>query len=238
MKPNGCMMHKLAALFAAVLTTGCLAGFGHAAVVPLENGLAAPELPADLTGISLENGLPQLAIGTAQSLAPAVSHHTPQARAPELSLRPSPGLITYSDFTLGRTSLAKLRQRTSDLNWRMPASSNTAHEWAFIRREVIGAEGLDALGEMFDVNEEERPWSDTTTVHVLAPTGNWFVPFATVAHEVDSLDTYDRYGLGGGAQMTIGKNTTLGTELIYFGERLNDANVRETRVMAHLEIQF
>ncbi len=232
-------MHKLAAVasaFAVVsVFSGLFSGVVRASLVVSDEKLAPPLLTADWVAPSTMDGFGQ---GSAQSATGTLKSMThPAAKAPELSLRPT-GIIAYTDFTIGRQSLAKLRQRTSDLNWRMPASTNTAKEWAFIRREVIGPEGLDALAEMFDVDEEERPWSDTTTVHVLAPTGNWFVPFATVAHEVDSLDNYDRLGIGGGAQMTIGKDMTVGTELIYFGERLNDANVRETRLLTRLQIQF
>jgi hypothetical protein len=230
-------MPKLTALFAALLAASVVSGTARASVEPLSADLAAPQLPEDLSAAMLSGGETSLQVGTV-GIEAGPPLHKAAARPPELTLRPTPGLIVYHDFMIGHTSLTKLRERTNDLNWVAPASSNTAQEWAFIRREVVGPEGLEALGDMFDVDEDERPWSDTTTVHVLAPTGGGFVPFVTVAHEVDSLDLYDRYGLGGGAQITIGKNTTLGTELIYFGDRLNSENAKETRMMAHLEIQF
>ena len=226
----------LTVLLAAVLATSVFSGMARGSVEPFSSDLAAPQLPEDISAAMLSDGDASLRVGTT-ALEPQPLHES-AARAPELSLRPTANLIVYRDFLVGHSPVAKLRERTNDLNWVSPASSNTAEEWAFMRREVIGPEGLDALGEMFDVSEDERPWSDTTAVHVLAPTGGGFVPFVTVAHEVDSLDIYDRYGLGGGAQITIGKNTTIGTEVIYFGDRLNSENARETRMMAHLEIQF
>jgi hypothetical protein len=230
-------MQKWTALLAAVLAASVVSVAAQASVEPISTDLQPPQLPENLSAAMLTGGDPSLRLGTT-TVNLSQSAHQAAAQAPKLSLRPTPGLIVYHDFLIGHTPLAKFRQRTSDLNWVAPASSNTAKEWAFIRSEVIGPEGLDALSEMFDVDEDERPWSDTTTVHVLAATGGGFVPFVTVAHEVDSLDVYDRYGLGGGAQITVGKNTTLGTELIYFGDRLNNENARETRMMAHLEIQF
>jgi hypothetical protein len=233
-------MLKITAMCAALVAASVMAGWGGAAwgsVEPMSADLAAPQLPDDLSAVMVSGVDAALRVGDVALAGPRVAHHA-AAKAPELTLGLAPGVIRFHDFMIGHAPLVKLRERTSDLNWIAPASSQTAKEWAFIRSEVVGPDELEALGDLFDVDEDERPWSDTTTVHVLAPTGGGFVPFVTVAHEVDSLDLYERYGLGGGAQISLGKNTTIGTELIYFGDRLNSENAKETRMMAHLEIQF
>jgi hypothetical protein len=162
--------------------------------------------------------------------------------APEelrLSLRPTNSFLTRGDLVLGRgTPFAN--HAVFGVFSGVFASTPDEAEWRFLRYGVLGPEGLDKFGEMFDVDETERPWSTTTNVHVLAPTHDWFVPFATVAHEVDSLDQFERYGFGGGTLINIDEHTTFGTEILYFGDQsdYNDTLSRETRLIARLQIEF
>ena len=105
------------------------------------------------------------------------------------------------------------------------------------------ADPLDALGELFDIDQSDRPWSSTTTVHLLALGGDVLgrlVPFASVAHEVDSLDAFERIGIGGGAQFRISSHATFNAELLHFGDQsgYNATLSRETRFLARIEIDF
>jgi hypothetical protein len=185
---------------------------------------------------------PQLEVGG--ELGVKVLHRpapAPTVTVPELSLKPSPTAHTsvYTEFTVGRLSAAAFTpDRPNNFAWRAPASTHFATESRFLRDEVVGPDLLDSLAERFDVNDDERPWSTTTTVHMLASTKDWLVPFATLAYEEDSLETYDRFGLGGGIQFNLDEHTTFGAEAIYFGDHVNDSLNRETRVLAKFEIDF
>jgi hypothetical protein len=163
------------------------------------------------------------------------SHHVV---APTLSLRPGFAHTTiYTEFTVGRIGRFHPEQPNT-FTWRAPASTNFEAESAFLRTMVVGPDFLDGLAERFDVNDDERPWSTTTTVHMLASTKDFFEPFATFAYEEDSVETYDRLGMGGGLQFRFDDNTTLGAEAIYFSDRVSDALPRETRFLAKFELDF
>jgi hypothetical protein len=112
-----------------------------------------------------------------------------------------------------------------------------------MRRATAGPSTLERLGQMFEVEEQERRSSTITSVHVLAPTGGWLVPFMTVAHESDANADMARMGLGAGAMIKLGRQANLGAEVVHFGgggERSAgvDGFGKETRFFTRLQLQF
>jgi hypothetical protein len=102
---------------------------------------------------------------------------------------------------------------------------------------------LETLGRYFDVAESDRPWSATTSVHLLGNTGlgsGQWVPFASVAREVAMSDEEERLGYGGGLSYYTTDKMSIGTELLYFGSRgdSNDAFEKESRMMLQLQWEF
>jgi hypothetical protein len=247
-----CMMHKwtisLAALVVATVLSspGTKANMGIASLSFFSNSLNPPQLSIDAPSVFLPSSDSQFSIDETQtSVFPKDidSNAFPTStmidpKKVELSMRPTGHFDAYPDFAVGENSLKAAHHPSDPMLWTAPPSSRSAEQWEFMQKLVLGPDFWDKVGDMFDVNDDERPWSTTTSVHVLAPTGNPFVPFATVAYEVDSIEVYDRIGLGGGAQISLSKNITLGADLVYFGDRLNETTSQETRAMARLEIQF
>lgn len=152
-----------------------------------------------------------------------------------LKLTPPNHLLPASNLLVGVDSVPAL----PDLN-AVAATPDDLAEWNLLRYSVTGPQGLDALGDMLDMDETERPWSTTTTVHLLAKFGTPVVPFFSVAHEVDALDNFDRFGLGGGMLYQLTPNAAITTEILYFNDQsnYNETLSRETRMMARLEIDF
>ncbi len=231
-------MRKAARLLAAIVAGTCFAGVATASVGPVLTNEPLSDVPLDLTSAATPID-PRLEVGGEMGVL--VRHPDMQAHrvvAPRLSL--GAGFVhttIYTEFTVGRVGRFHPEQPNT-FTWRSPASTHFEEESAFLRSIVVGPDFLDALAERFDVNDDERPWSTTTTVHVLASTKDWLVPFATLAYELDSVETYDRFGLGGGLEFKFDNNTTLGGEAIYFGDRVDDALPRETRFLAKFEIDF
>jgi hypothetical protein len=102
---------------------------------------------------------------------------------------------------------------------------------------------LDLMGNLFDVNDEDvRPWSTTTVVHLLAGkqvTGA-VVPFASFAREESALQDEDRMGAGGGLAYYVAPSASIATEALYFGQRGNESSAfdKEARFSIHFQIQF
>jgi hypothetical protein len=227
-------MRKAGSLLAAIVAGTCFVGFASGSVGPILSNESLSDLSSATAPID-----PRLEVGG--EVGVLVRHPEMEAHrvvAPTLSLHPGFVHTTiYTEFTVGRIGRFHPEQPNT-FTWRSPASTHFAEESAFLRSIVVGPDFLDALAERFDVADDERPWSTTTTVHVLATTKDWLVPFATLAYELDSVETYDRFGLGGGLEFKFDDNTTLGGEAIYFGDRVDDALPRETRFLAKFEIDF
>jgi hypothetical protein len=102
---------------------------------------------------------------------------------------------------------------------------------------------LEALGNAFDVQEDERPWSTTTSIRLQAKQGDGigqWVPFLSVAREVGSVEDRERLGIGGGLAYYFAPNASFASELLYFGDRGNSNNAweRETRITLAFRIDF
>ncbi len=241
-------MHKVKFSLAALVAGAFLPSLGTKASMDISSFtfysdvLNPPQLTIDAPPILLRLPDSRISVGELNNLGMSNTTGSPLSsttmaidpRKVELSIKPNGHLNAYSDFAVGINSLAMLRRYSDPILHIAPPSSRTAEQWNFIQSLVVGPDFWDAVGNMFDVTEDERPWSDTTSVHVLAPTGNPFIPFATVAYEIDSIEVYDRIGLGGGAQIALDKNITLGADLIYFGDRLDETTSHETHAMARL----
>jgi hypothetical protein len=124
-------------------------------------------------------------------------------------------------------------------------SEDLRDQWNFMRRATSGPSALERLGSLFDVEEDERPWSTVTTVHILTSSHSdpgSLVPFATVAHEVDVNEDMSRIGIGAGAMLILSKHATLGAEVVHFGDSgdhaANDSFSTETRFLARLQLSF
>jgi hypothetical protein len=127
-------------------------------------------------------------------------------------------------------------------------SEDLRDEWNFMRRATSSPSALEHLAELFDVQEDDRPWATTTTVHILSSTDaapGTLVPFATLAHEVDINEDFERIGIGAGAMIILGKNANIGAEIIQFGgggntasDRANDLFSTETRFLTRLQLSF
>ncbi len=231
-------MRKAVTLLAALVAGTCFSGLASASVGPSLSDEAPSDLPSELSSVSALVD-PRLEVGGEVGIL--VQHPNVQAHrvvAPTLTLHPSLAhTIIYTEFTVGHVGRFHPEQPNT-FTWRSPASTHFEAESDFLRSIIVGPDLLDALAERFDVNDDERPWSTTTTVHMLATTKDWLVPFATLAYELDSVETYDRFGLGGGLEFKFNDNTTLGGEAIYFGDRVEDTLPRETRFLAKFEIDF
>jgi hypothetical protein len=230
-------MLKPAALLAAVVVGSILCTTTQASVGPQPP--LSDALPTDLTATGAFSD-PRLEVGG--EIGVIVPHRAAPAFAsiPHLSLKAPalPRTTVYADFAVGSDLLTSHQERSNAVTWVVPASTHLAAQSAFIRTEVVGPGFLDALAERFDINDDERPWSTTTTVHMLSSTTDFVAPFATLAYEEDSLEEYQRFGLGGGLQLNLDTHTTFGAEAFYFGDRLNDTMSRETRFLAKFEIDF
>jgi len=102
---------------------------------------------------------------------------------------------------------------------------------------------FDALGNIFDVQDSERPWSTTTSVRLQAKTDeglNRWVPFASVAREVAAVEDRERLGAGGGMAYHVTTDSAFFTEVLYFGDRMNSGNAwdRETRFTLGFQFSF
>jgi hypothetical protein len=127
-------------------------------------------------------------------------------------------------------------------------SEDLRDEWNFMRQATESPSVLEQLADRFDVQEEDRPWASTTTVHILSDPDarpGTLVPFATLAHEIDINEDYERIGIGAGAMIILGKNANIGAEIIHFGgggntgsDRANDLFSTETRFLARLQFSF
>ncbi|MGN6368728.1 MAG: hypothetical protein ACTHN5_10735 [Phycisphaerae bacterium] len=234
-------MRKAASFLAAVVAGTCFSTVASASVGPLLSNQSPADLPSDLSAAAVPID-PQLEVGGEVGILrrhPNLEAHT--VVVPTLSLRPGSGHITiYTEFTVGRIGQFRPEQPNT-FTWRSPASTHFEDESRFLRSVVVGKDFFETLGERFDMlDDDERPWSTTTTVHMLASTKDWLTPFATLAYEEDSLEAEDRFGLGGGIQFNFdrNRNTTFGTEVIYFGDHVNASLPRETRFLAKFEIDF
>jgi len=235
-------MLKPAAVLAAVVVGSILCTIAQAGVgpqLPFSDSPNSPDIPTDLTGTGAFAD-PRLEVGG--EIGVMVPHRAAPAAetVPHLSLKTSgvPRTTVYPDFAVGSDLLTTHREQPNSVTGIVPASTHLATQSAFIRTEVEGLGFLDALAQRFDINDDERPWSTTTTVHMLSSTTDFLAPFATLAYEEDSLEEYQRFGLGGGLQLNLDSHTTFGAEAFYFGDRLNDTMSRETRFLAKFEIDF
>jgi hypothetical protein len=236
-------MQKAAALLAAFLAGTFCYTSARASVGPQIPTEFSPtsDLPNE---ISSAPALSDTRLEVGGEIGLIVPHHPKndhQLLVPHLTLGPtSSGHTTiYTEFAVGRHDLSPIQpERPNTFAWRAPASTRFAAESTFIRSLVVGQDFLDALCERFDLqDDDERPWSTTTTVHVLS-SKDWIAPFATLAYEEDSLEINDRIGIGGGLQFKFDRNTTLGGEAIYFADHPDDELPRETRFLAKFEIDF
>ncbi|HUO07391.1 MAG TPA: hypothetical protein VM008_03755 [Phycisphaerae bacterium] len=232
-------MQKAAALLAALVAGTFCYSTARASV--------GPQIPSSdlLNDISTAATFADTRLEVGGELGIIVPHQPQtlhQLVIPHLALGPvSAGhTIVYTEFAVGRHGLGPIQpERPNTFSWRAPASTRFAAESSFIRSLVVGQDFFDSFCERFDLqDDDERPWSTTTTVHVLSSTDDWLAPFATLAYEEDSLENNDRIGLGGGLQFRFDRNTTLGGEAIYFADHPNDSLPRETRFLAKFEIDF
>jgi hypothetical protein len=123
-------------------------------------------------------------------------------------------------------------------------STQAREEVEMIRSALPSETGFfDALGNVFDMPEDDiRPWSRTTAVHLLAgeqKIGEW-VPFAAFAREEGALQDQERIGVGGGMSYYVAPHASVNTEMLYFGDRGNSNNAweRETRFSLRFQWEF
>src|SRR4051812_46650588 len=84
-----------------------------------------------------------------------------------LTLHPPEPVFPYNHFTLG--SQDDLDQASdSDATLRLRHLPYRRDESEFILGRITSADWLENLGSHIDVDEVERPWSTTTTVHFLS----------------------------------------------------------------------
>jgi len=218
------------------------------------NRCCMPKLPRRLPALRLLPALLALAFFSPVALPAPMNSALPKSSRTykqrvavrvareEVGLRISPPsqITPEVAFLVGSDSVPYSPEKALDVTSGKVPSTNQADDYRFIRYGVLGPQGLDKLGEMFDLDETERPWSTTTNVHVLAPLEEPVVPFMSVAYETDSLDEYDRFGIGGGAKINFTKDVSFSTEVLYFGDHsdYNETLSRETRMLARLEIEF
>jgi hypothetical protein len=207
-----------------------------AALHPLE----LPSVPADSPSFSAADNRLQLslALGLRTVLPARAENDTPTA--PKLNLVP-PTILTGNPNLLVGNDAFHVISRERYHSWNIRPADDMRDEWDFFRRATTGPDNLERLSQLFDVDEKERPWSTTTTVHLMAPTNSWLVPFATIAHEVDVNEDLSRFGIGAGAMILFNKNVNFGAEIIRFsGDRssTNDAFSSETRFWTRLQVEF
>ena len=124
-----------------------------------------------------------------------------------------------------------------------PAPSSTpdlAIDWGALQSTLAPAPGESLLPDL-DVLESERPWSTTTTVHLMNERDlHTFIPFVSIAREVDSLDIAQRFGLGGGTLFRIDPHASFSAEMLYLEDRLmqNPMFAPETRAFLRFQIDF
>jgi|GEM_PF-5373301 len=101
------------------------------------------------------------------------------------------------------------------------------------------ADLLSVVGQYFDVNSLELSHSDLQSVHVLL--SQQFVrPFLSVARE--ELPTQiERFGIGGGVQWMISRQTSIGAEVLYFAPTTTpelETLRSDLRVVGRFEVRF
>jgi hypothetical protein len=229
-------MIKVLSLLAAALFASVLAPVAGAAIHPGALTLA----PGADTGFFAADSNMQLGLtlGLRSDSAPTT---TAPVKAPKLSIA-APADVPFvpsHDFVVGSEALRSFNAQAARGQARPPADFRP--EWDFIERQVAGPGIIERLGDMLDVDEQERPWATTTTVHFLAPSGGLLLPFATLAHQIDADEDFERFGLGAGAMLILDKHATLGAEVIYYGADHASSNSgfnRETQFLARLQIEY
>jgi hypothetical protein len=160
----------------------------------------------------------------------------------KLSIHPLEPVLPNTDFIVGGQA-ANVEFGPSDVTLRSNSPADMRAEIQFIRERITTPGFFDRLATLLDVDEVERPWSTTTTVHFMAaePARGKLVPFATLAHEIDVNEDFERLGIGAGAMIILQKNISLGAEVIYLGSDRSSLNAgfnREALFMSRLQIEF
>jgi hypothetical protein len=232
-----------------------IAGIVMAASVALVQGTAARAqegLTTPLLTLSLAQG-PRTILATVPDPSPPPS---PPAAAPAsgpgpatqpASVRDVDARVTLEpsaqdDATAGMRLSTGLRSYLTDLT-AIPTTQNRDDVELLRSAHTGGTSFFDTLGNFFDVGAEDvRPWSTTTSVHLLAgqQAVGALVPFASFAREEAALQDRDRIGLGGGMAYYVAPGASIASEMLYFGDRgnSNDTWERETRFSLQFSIQF
>jgi len=188
---------------------------------------------------------PHALLGVVPDVQPLQGAASRPAEAPNrLSIAPPPGMSF--DWSLdgpdGNNRITVIDPAVCDLRANLPRW--LAGPVERMRSAITGDEDpFAALGNIFDVQDMERPWSVTTSIRLQAKTDeglNRWVPFATVAREVAAVEDKERLGMGGGMSYHIAGDTSFYTEVLYFGDRMNSGNAwdRETRFTMGFQFTF
>ncbi|MCL2648564.1 MAG: hypothetical protein FWD61_16420 [Phycisphaerales bacterium] len=182
---------------------------------------------------------------SALSLHPARTASVPislqQYHALALTLGASPAHVTDRFLVGGKGEGAAEYSAYTDVTPHVPGY---LHDEADSIRDRVSSPGFfDRLANLFEVDEVERAWDTTTTVHFLVaePAVGQFTPFATVAHQVDVNDIAERMGIGCGLLYKLSKNISVASEAVYLGSDRTLGNSgfnSEAIFMARLQIEY